>query len=104
MSPRLQPTPAEMFRAAGRDEKTFGPFFISFLEQVASHLGISRKLKENVWGLGSMVWALPFLVGGVIRLVNSVNERDLKLSKSYRELRLRGQTLRGTLRVSRKEV
>jgi hypothetical protein len=47
--------------------------------------------------MGGGAW--PFLVGGVICLVNSVNERDLNLLNSYMQLRLRGQLLRGTLRV-----
>ena len=47
--------------------------------------------------MGGGAW--PFLVGGVICLVNSVNERDLNLLNSYAYLRLRGQLLRGTLRV-----
>ncbi len=40
--------------------------------------------------------ARPFLVGGAICLVNSVNERDLSLLTSYAEVPLRGQLLRGT--------
>ena len=47
--------------------------------------------------MGGGAW--PFLVGGVICLVNSVNERDLNLLNSYTQLLLRGQLLRGTLRV-----
>ncbi|KAK8621554.1 hypothetical protein V6N13_080987 [Hibiscus sabdariffa] len=34
--------------------------------------------------------AWPFLVGGAICLVNSVNERDLSLLTSYTEVILRG--------------
>ena len=45
--------------------------------------------------MGGGAW--PFLVGGVICLVDSVNERDLKLLNSYMQLRLHGQLLRGTL-------
>ena len=52
--------------------------------------------------MGGGAW--PFLVGGVICLVNSVNERDLNLLNSYAQLMLCGQLLRGTLRVYRKEV
>lgn len=45
--------------------------------------------------MGGGAW--PFLVGGVICLVNSVNERDLSLLTSYAEVILRGQLLRGTM-------
>ena len=45
--------------------------------------------------MGGGAW--PFLVGGVICLVNSVNERDLSLLTSYAEDPLRGQLLRGTM-------
>ena len=37
---------------------------------------------------GRVTW--PFLVGGAICLVNSVNERDLSLLTSYTEVILRG--------------
>ena len=47
--------------------------------------------------MGGGAW--PFLVGGVICLVNSVNERDLNLLNSYTKLRFHGKLLRGTLRV-----
>jgi hypothetical protein len=47
--------------------------------------------------MGGGAW--PFLVGGVICLVNSVNERDLNLLNSNTKLRLRGILLRGTLCV-----
>ena len=47
--------------------------------------------------MGGGAW--PFLLGGVICLVNSVNERDLNLLNSYTELRLGGQLLRVTLCV-----
>ena len=47
--------------------------------------------------MGGGAW--PFLVGGVICLVNSVNERDLNLLNSYTKLAFRGKLLRGTLRV-----
>ena len=47
--------------------------------------------------MGGGAW--PFLVGGVICLVNSVNERDLNLLNSYTYLRICGQLLRGTLRL-----
>ena len=55
------------------------------------------RLKIFLDSMGGGAW--PFLVGGVICLVNSVNERDLNLLNSYTWLRLRGQLLRGTLRV-----
>ncbi len=48
--------------------------------------------------------AWPFLVGGVICLVNSVNERDLNLLNSYANSSFGtlvcGKLLRGTLRIS----
>ncbi len=44
--------------------------------------------------MGGGAW--PFLVGGPICLVNSVNGRDLSLLTSYAEVPLRGQLLRGT--------
>ena len=48
--------------------------------------------------MGGGAW--PFLVGGVICLVNSVNERDLSLLTSYAEDPLPcGQLLRGTIGV-----
>jgi hypothetical protein len=47
--------------------------------------------------MGGGAW--PFLVGGVICLVNSVNERDLSLLTSYAKIRLCGQLLRGTIGV-----
>ncbi len=37
--------------------------------------------------MGGGAW--PFLVGGAICLVNSVNERDLSLLTSYAEFQLR---------------
>jgi hypothetical protein len=45
--------------------------------------------------MGGGAW--PFLVGGVICLVNSVNERDLSLLTSYARIFPRGQLLRGTV-------
>ncbi len=45
--------------------------------------------------MGGGAW--PFLVGGAICLVNSVNERDPSLLTSYAEVPLRGQLLRGTM-------
>jgi hypothetical protein len=47
--------------------------------------------------MGGGAW--PFLVGGVICLVNSDNERDLSLLTSYAEVPLRDQLLRGTMAV-----
>lgn len=47
--------------------------------------------------MGGGAW--PFLVGGVICLVNSVNERDLSLLNSSTKRTLRGQLLRGTIGV-----
>ena len=47
--------------------------------------------------MGGGAW--PFLVGGVICLVNSVNERDLNLLNSDEYPRIRLRLLRGTLRV-----
>eukprot|EP01018_Ginkgo_biloba_P001168 Gb_19262 [translate_table: standard] len=51
--------------------------------------------------MGGGAW--PFLVGGAICLVNSVNERDLSLLTSYAEVRLRGQLLRGTMALQAME-
>ena len=47
--------------------------------------------------MGDGAWQL--LVGGVICLVNSINEQDLSLLTSYAEVTLRGQLLRGTMAV-----
>ena len=47
--------------------------------------------------MGGGAW--PFLVGGVICLVNSVNERDLNLLNRYGNLLVSGHLLRGTSRV-----
>jgi hypothetical protein len=52
--------------------------------------------------MGGGAW--PFLVGGVICLVNSVNERDLNLLNSGAFLRKCVSLLRGTLTPKRKEV
>eukprot|EP00399_MALV-I-05_sp_L67-4_P000287 gene287-gene134 len=46
--------------------------------------------------MGGGAW--PFLVGGVICLVNSVNERDLNLLNRYGNLLVAGHLLRGTPR------
>ena len=51
--------------------------------------------------MGGGAW--PFLVGGVICLVNSVNERDLSLLTSNVLLE-DDLLLRGTIRVQRMEV
>ena len=47
--------------------------------------------------MGGGAW--PFLVGGVICLVNFDNERDLSLLTSYTEVHLHGQLLRGTMAI-----
>ena len=47
--------------------------------------------------MGGGAW--PFLVGGVICLVNSVNERDLDLLNRSANLRVRTCLLRGTIGV-----
>jgi hypothetical protein len=44
--------------------------------------------------MGGGAW--PFLVGGVICLLNCDNERDLNLLNSYGNHSVRGQLLRGT--------
>ncbi len=44
--------------------------------------------------MGGGAW--PFLVGGVICLLNCDDERDLNLLNSYANLCVRGQLLRGT--------
>jgi hypothetical protein len=52
--------------------------------------------------MGGGAW--PFLVGGVICLVNSVNERDLNLLNSGTFTRKCVYLLRGTLVLKSKEV
>ncbi len=53
--------------------------------------------------MGGGAW--PFLVGGVICLVNSVNERDLRLLNSSTIHSLNGaELLRGTMGVQPVEV
>ena len=52
--------------------------------------------------MGGDAW--PFLVDGVISLVNSVNERDLDLLTSVTLLLLCVRLLRGTLCVQHEEV
>ena len=52
--------------------------------------------------MGHGAW--PFLVGGVICLVNSVNEQDLSLLTNYAEVTLCNQLLRGIRAVEAKEV
>ena len=47
--------------------------------------------------MGGGAW--PFLVGGVICLVNSVNERDLDLLNRFTNLRIGLTLLRGTIGV-----
>ena len=53
-------------------------------------------MKTFLDSMGGGAW--PFLVGGVICLVNSVNERDLDLLNSTFDLRS-SELLRGTLGV-----
>ncbi len=48
--------------------------------------------------MGGGAW--PFLVGGVICLVNSVNERDLNLLNSHTNIFVLGRLLRGTICAS----
>ncbi len=52
--------------------------------------------------MGGGAW--PFLVGGVICLVNSVNERDLSLLNSGLNHTIERALLRGTLSGNYKEV
>jgi len=52
--------------------------------------------------MGGGAW--PFLVGGVICLVNSVNERDLNLLNSNMYLRIYAYFLEGLLDFKPKEV
>ena len=47
--------------------------------------------------MGGGAW--PFLVGGVICLVNSVNERDLNLLNSHTNILFVAVLLRGTMDV-----
>ncbi len=53
------------------------------------------RLKIFLDSMGGGAW--PFLVGGVICLVNSVNERDLDLLNSSANPRVRMRLLRGTI-------
>ena len=53
------------------------------------------RLKIFLDSMGGGAW--PFLVGGVICLVNSANERDLNLLNSGVYLRICSSLLRGTL-------
>ncbi len=55
------------------------------------------RLKIFLDSMGGGAW--PFLVGGVICLVNSVNERDLDLLNSSSNHSVRAQLLRGTIGV-----
>ena len=52
--------------------------------------------------MGGGAW--PFLVGGVICLVNSVNERDLDLLNSLANACIRAALLRGTIGTKPMEV
>jgi hypothetical protein len=56
-------------------------------------------LKIFLDSMGGGAW--PFLVGGVICLVNSVNERDLSLLTSIFHLRMRYDFLEGLSVISR---
>ena len=68
--------------------------------QVQTWLGLTDwELFHDFMGGG----AWPFLVGGVICLVNSVNERDLSLL-NRQGISEYAWLLRGTFRVYRKEV
>ena len=51
--------------------------------------------------MGGGAW--PFLVGGVICLVNSVNERDLSLLTSFANLRIGVDFLEGLLAISQRK-
>ena len=53
------------------------------------------RLKFFLDSMGGGAW--PFLVGGVICLVNSVNERDLDLLNRSANSRVRTCLLRGTI-------
>lgn len=55
------------------------------------------RLKIFLDSMGGGAW--PFLVGGVICLVNSVNERDLDLLNSLHHLLMVLRLLRGTIGV-----
>ncbi len=57
------------------------------------------RLKIFLDSMGGGAW--PFLVGGVICLVNSVNERDLDLLNSLHHLLMVYQLLRGLSVCSR---
>ncbi len=52
--------------------------------------------------MGGGAW--PFLVGGVICLLNCDNERDLNLLNSYSYRLVGGQLLRGTIKANLMEV
>ena len=60
------------------------------------------RLKIFLDSMGGGAW--PFLVGGVICLVNSVNERDLDLLNSSANPRVRTRLLRGTIGLQPVEV
>ena len=55
------------------------------------------RLKIFLDSMGGGAW--PFLVGGVICLVNSVNERDLNLLNSSPMISSSCRLLRGTIGV-----
>ena len=60
------------------------------------------RLKIFLDSMGGGAW--PFLVGGVICLVNSVNERDLDLLNSLANTCIRAALLRGTIGTKPMEV
>ena len=60
------------------------------------------RLKIFLDSMGGGAW--PFLVGGVICLVNSVNERDLDLLNSLANACIRAALLRGTIGTKPMEV
>ncbi len=60
------------------------------------------RLKIFLDSMGGGAW--PFLVGGVICLVNSVNERDLSLLNSTTNALHSYALLRGTFGYKPKEV
>jgi hypothetical protein len=57
-------------------------------------MGRIDRLKFFLDSMGGGAW--PFLVGGVICLVNSVNERDLNLLNRS-QMSMSGLLLRGTI-------
>ncbi len=60
------------------------------------------RLKLFLDSMGGGAW--PFVVGGVICLVNSVNERDLCLLNSSSQIFLASDFLEGLSVVSRRKL